>query len=226
LKKTSNKSGESTQTNESPRDSVQPLAGSRAKLRIKPATIQHVLDTAARLFSLHGYSGVGIRDIARESGVTVPSIFYHFTSKEDLYEETTAHQYAIAMDRVGKLIHARRSQPDKIEHFVSELFDMFFSDRSFFLLVQRDVADSAASRIPARFQQNYQYVIGESRRMLSIAMGREVAAQDTFAVISLILGFCELTIIAAKIVAPADLDAWYRAQKIHLTAVVNRILNG
>jgi AcrR family transcriptional regulator len=206
-------------------DTAGSAAGSRAKFRIKPDDIQHVLDTAARLFSLHGYSGVGIRDIARESGVTMPSIFYHFTSKEELYEETTAHQYAIAMARVEKVIHTRHPSPVKIEHFVNELFDMFFSDRAFFLLVQRDVADSAASRIPPRFQQNYQYVIGESQRMLSIAMGREVEVRDTFAVISLILGFCELTMIATKIKEPRDLEAWYRAQKLHLTSVVNRVLN-
>lgn len=200
-------------------------AAPRTNFRIKPDDIQNVLDTAARLFSLHGYSGVGIRDIARESGVTMPSIFYHFTSKQELYEETTAHQYAIAMARVGKVIHTQHPPSAKIEHVVNELFDMFFSDRAFFLLVQRDIADSAASRIPPRFRQNYHYVIGELQRMLAIAMGREVEERDTFAVVALILGFCELTMIATKIREPPDLDAWYRAQKLHLTSVVNRVLS-
>lgn len=193
--------------------------------RIKPADIQRVLDTAAQLFSLHGFSGVGIRDIARESGVTMPSIFYHFKSKEDLYDETTAQQYAIAMDRVDKVIHTKHPLPAKIEHFVSELFDMFFSDRAFFLLVQRDVADAAAAGVPARFQQNYHYVIGESQRMLSITMGRPVAVRDAFAVISLILGFCELSMIAAKIKNPIDLEKWGCEQKRQLTSVVKRVLD-
>ena len=47
----------------------------RGALRIEPADIQRVLDTAAQLFATHGFDSVGIRDIARESGVTMPSIY-------------------------------------------------------------------------------------------------------------------------------------------------------
>jgi TetR/AcrR family transcriptional repressor of nem operon len=194
----------------------------RGALRIEPADIQRVLDTAAQLFATHGFDSVGIRDIARESGVTMPSIYYHFTSKEALYDEATAHQYEMAMDRVGKAINTQRLPAGRIESFVSEVFDLFLADRTFFLLVQRDVADSAASRIPLRFMRSYDIVINESQRMLTVALGREVETRDAFAVISLILGFCELTVIAAK--SGDAREEWYREQKRYLTTIVNRVL--
>jgi AcrR family transcriptional regulator len=72
----------------------------RGNLRIEPEKIQKVLDTAARLFAAHGFDSVGIRTIAAESGVKMPSIYYHFTSKEALYDETAEMRYELAMARV------------------------------------------------------------------------------------------------------------------------------
>ena len=69
---------------------------------------------------------------------------------------------------------------------------------------------------------SFDIVIESSQRMLSVATGKEVETRDAFAVISLILGFCELTVVAAE--SQAARDAWYREQKRHLTAVVNRVL--
>jgi AcrR family transcriptional regulator len=53
-----------------------------------PSKIQRlILDTAIDAFANHGYSGVGIRDIAAAANVTPGSIFRLFESKESLFEE-------------------------------------------------------------------------------------------------------------------------------------------
>lgn len=53
-----------------------------------PSKIQGpILDIAIELFANHGYSGVGIRDIAAAANVTPGSIFRLFESKESLFEE-------------------------------------------------------------------------------------------------------------------------------------------
>ena len=44
-----------------------------------------ILETAARLFMAHGYHGVGMRDISRESGASKALLYYHFQSKSDLF---------------------------------------------------------------------------------------------------------------------------------------------
>ncbi len=50
-----------------------------------------VLDAAARLFRLHGFHASSMRDIAATAGMLPGSIYYHFTSKDELlvavYEE-------------------------------------------------------------------------------------------------------------------------------------------
>jgi AcrR family transcriptional regulator len=48
---------------------------------------QHLLETAEQLFTEHGYQAVSIRDIAQASGVTNAALYYHFSSKEALFDE-------------------------------------------------------------------------------------------------------------------------------------------
>jgi AcrR family transcriptional regulator len=56
---------------------------------------QQLLDVAARLFRERGYHVTSMRDIAHEVGMLSGSIYYHFSSKEDLllavYEEGLRH---------------------------------------------------------------------------------------------------------------------------------------
>ncbi|UCD76851.1 MAG: CerR family C-terminal domain-containing protein [Phycisphaerales bacterium] len=51
-------------------------------------TRQALLEAAEHLFSQEGYAAVGIREIARQAGVNLAAIKYHFGSKHDLYLET------------------------------------------------------------------------------------------------------------------------------------------
>ncbi len=44
-----------------------------------------ILETAARLFVAHGYHGVGMRDISRESGASKALLYYHFDNKSELF---------------------------------------------------------------------------------------------------------------------------------------------
>jgi AcrR family transcriptional regulator len=56
---------------------------------------QQLLDAAARLFRERGYHVTSMRDIAREVGMLSGSIYYHFSSKEEMllavYEEGLRH---------------------------------------------------------------------------------------------------------------------------------------
>lgn len=46
---------------------------------------EQLLDTAAKLFAVHGYSGATTSQIAKAAGVTEPIIYRHFPSKRDLF---------------------------------------------------------------------------------------------------------------------------------------------
>lgn len=49
-------------------------------------TRKRLLDIAMRRFSESGFDGVSLRDIVAEAETTLPSVSYHFASKEGLYQ--------------------------------------------------------------------------------------------------------------------------------------------
>ena len=50
------------------------------------STREIILSTATELFGARGFDGVHMRDIAGRIQLTMPAIYYHFKSKEMLYE--------------------------------------------------------------------------------------------------------------------------------------------
>jgi AcrR family transcriptional regulator len=56
------------------------------KARRGPLTRKQILDTSLRLFSEKGFARTSVRDIARGAGITDAAIYYHFSSKRELFE--------------------------------------------------------------------------------------------------------------------------------------------
>jgi AcrR family transcriptional regulator len=51
------------------------------------ATRENLLKLAARTFGMQGYSATTMRTIAEQAGIEAASIYYHFSSKEELVDE-------------------------------------------------------------------------------------------------------------------------------------------
>ncbi|MGH8517145.1 MAG: TetR/AcrR family transcriptional regulator [Panacagrimonas sp.] len=90
-----------------------PLTGGRRALdgrsgdRGAGAARRHILDKAARLFREEGYSGVSLRSIAAACGMQAGSLYYHFTSKDEIVSEIlrlgVEHVYGAVRDAVQAL---------------------------------------------------------------------------------------------------------------------------
>jgi TetR/AcrR family transcriptional repressor of nem operon len=52
---------------------------------------ERVVDTAARLFREHGYSGIGVADLMKSAGLTHGGFYGNFGSKEALMAEAVSH---------------------------------------------------------------------------------------------------------------------------------------
>ena len=59
----------------------------------KTSVKQTILTKALELFSLKGYEGVSVNELADASGITKPTLYYYFGSKEGLYEEVCQSHY-------------------------------------------------------------------------------------------------------------------------------------
>ena len=74
------------------------MTGVRAAAKAR--THENLLDAAAAVFAERGYGAASVEEIARTAGVSVGSVYAHFTSKERLFvalmERRSAHELADA----------------------------------------------------------------------------------------------------------------------------------
>lgn len=65
------------------------MKNDKPRSRGRPRTLdrEQALDTALQLFWRHGYEGTSIADLTRAMGVTPPSLYAAFGTKEQLYRE-------------------------------------------------------------------------------------------------------------------------------------------
>lgn len=64
---------------------------------------QQILDVAARMFRERGYSATSLRDLASLVGMKAGSLYYHFSSKEELATEVLR----IGVERVAEAVSNR-----------------------------------------------------------------------------------------------------------------------
>ncbi len=69
------------------------------------AVARHIARAAARLFASRGYDATSVREIVEAAGVTKPTLYYHFRSKEGL-----AH--ALVNDPMSRLVAEMRARLD------------------------------------------------------------------------------------------------------------------
>ena len=69
------------------------------------ATKAQVLAAAERLFALHGFQNVSVRDITAEAGVNLASVNYHFGSKDSLLFEIFRRRTAELNRERARMLH-------------------------------------------------------------------------------------------------------------------------
>ncbi|HEY3382542.1 MAG TPA: TetR family transcriptional regulator [Vicinamibacterales bacterium] len=60
-----------------------------------PGTRERILDTAERLFAVHGFAGTSVREITDAAEANLGAVNYYFRSKENLYTEVFMRRAAL-----------------------------------------------------------------------------------------------------------------------------------
>jgi AcrR family transcriptional regulator len=96
-----------------------------------------ILSTAARLFGERGFANVSVRDICEEAGVTPPTIYHYFGSKDHLFQEVIRTRLNLS-DFQQTLLKLLESQPDPtsqlcafIYHYLNNFPRDFFNPGMF-----------------------------------------------------------------------------------------------
>ncbi len=82
------------------------------KARRDPGSMKaRILESARKLFGEYGYHGVTTRMIAKEVGIDVSTLYYHWGEKQDLYEAVLTDLNDEIRDKLSEIERTVRGQP-------------------------------------------------------------------------------------------------------------------
>ncbi len=91
-----------------------------------------ILETAERLFAMHGFHGASVRDIAQGADVNIAMISYYFGSKERLIESIFLKRILDVKTGLDELVKNKDLAPLEKMNRLIDLFVARISDRPYF----------------------------------------------------------------------------------------------
>ncbi|MBX2796486.1 MAG: TetR/AcrR family transcriptional regulator [Myxococcales bacterium] len=83
-----------------------------------PDPKSRILDHALRLFAHNGYGSTSVRQVAEAAGITKPTLYYHFGSKEGLYRAIVESRLDTLAQLVDDTVHRTAPAVDRLEQFL------------------------------------------------------------------------------------------------------------
>ena len=146
----------------------------------KAQTRERIVESARRLFNLHGFAGVSIDEIMADAGLTRGGFYNHFDTKEDLYAEVVTHALSCrASARESADIEKMKAQGANIAHqfIAAYLSREHFENRETCCPLMALPSDVARGGEPVKraYRQVLEYMIRNLEKGLSGPEARERA---------------------------------------------------
>ncbi len=121
-----------------------------------------IFESAAKLFAEKGYNGVSMREISAKSGVSKPTIYYYFESKEEIYKTLIRFGLRYGLDRSKEIIELDIPAKDKLIKLIQNRFRISYQHPEFskFFMIVFDTLE----RLP--FLDEFEKLADEHRNML------------------------------------------------------------
>ncbi len=88
-----------------------------------------ILQTAAALFTAHGYDGVSMRELSEACGLSKPGLYYHFADKETLFLAVLEDHLTELSALLDQLEGLAGSAHEKISTFIRAVLVEFPAER-------------------------------------------------------------------------------------------------
>jgi AcrR family transcriptional regulator len=138
--------------------------GAMTKHKSPDERAEQILSAARTCFLRKGYFATKMDEIARESGLSKGGVYFHFSSKREIFRALVEEEYDLAMSFLNMIVESDEGFEKKIftlaEHFM-ELFSS--SDQPRFLVIIGEMAlrDDEIAEMLSELQGNYFVRVGE-----------------------------------------------------------------
>jgi len=113
-----------------------------------------IIETAERLFSINGFDGTSVRDIAEAAGINVAMISYYFGSKEKLMEAIFETKIGKVQMRVEELLKdTNMSTLQKMYTLIDEHVERIMNSQQFYRLMISDQMINSSPAVGEKVKQ-------------------------------------------------------------------------
>lgn len=185
-------------------DSETAAKADRGKARVRPlhpvaeaasdadSKVELILRCASNLFARYGFDGVFMRDIATASGVTMATLYYHFSAKEELHAEVLQAHYEHFIAKLEQTWRTSSKDARRPSRILASIFDAVQDDPTLFLLIQHELHHYDPGLRLSRSQARYSMLVAFVRTAVEQYRGAPVDPYAVYPLAALITGYCEL----------------------------------
>ena len=109
-----------------------------------------IFEAAIKVFSENGYNGATMDDIAVKAGVAKGTLYYHFTSKEEIFKFTIEEGMNIIIDEIETAIALEQTPIDKLKALCKLELSLVYAKKDFFKVLMSQLWGQEARQFELR----------------------------------------------------------------------------
>jgi TetR/AcrR family transcriptional regulator, cholesterol catabolism regulator len=140
----------------------------RHRATTAPATrydrrLAEILAHATEVFCKKGYEGASMRDLSRESGMSLAGLYYYFESKERLLYLIQKHTFTTIVQRLKARLAGVSDPEDRIRIFILNHLEYFLANQAAMKVLSHEaevLKNGFASEVAAIKREYYRICVG------------------------------------------------------------------
>lgn len=95
-----------------------------------------ILESAAEAFARHGYNGVSLNELIRQSGLTKGAFYFHFPSRDELALAAFRHKQEQLVAQIAQAVDEQAPPLERLEALLRERARLLERDPTLFVVVR------------------------------------------------------------------------------------------
>ena len=125
--------------------------------------LAEILAHATEVFCKKGYEGASMRDLSRESGMSLAGLYYYFESKERLLYLIQRHTFSTIVERLKARLQGVDDTEDRIRIFILNHLEYFLANQSAMKVLSHEdevLKNGFGSEVAAIKREYYRICVG------------------------------------------------------------------
>ena len=125
--------------------------------------LAEILTYATEVFCKKGYEGASMRDLSRESGMSLAGLYYYFESKERLLYLIQKHTFSTIVQRLKARLAGVSDPEDRIRIFILNHLEYFLANQAAMKVLSHEaevLKNDFASEVAAIKREYYRICVG------------------------------------------------------------------